>query len=152
MQDWPEMDVEIDRKRLQKLESGELKRTPGNEKGITALPLFDCIEPKDWMVPILHAVDLEVNAPFHYLQRYVWNRVEDIPVELILARDAKADASNAVDDCWAEVLEAEQYENEMEIELHQICPEDDMVFDDSTMKTMTPNINSRRLFLMLLRN
>ena len=118
------------RKRLQKLESGELKRTPGNEKGITALPLFDCIEPKDWMVPILHAVDLEVNAPFHYLQRYVWNRVEDIPVELILARDAKADASNAVDDCWAEVLEAEQYENEMEIELHQICPEDDMVFDD----------------------
>ena len=51
-------------------------------------------------------------------------------MELILARDAKADASNAVDDCWAEVLDAEQYENEMEIELHQICPEDDMVFDD----------------------
>ena len=114
-----------------KLESGELKRTvPSEAKGIKNLPLFDCIEPDNWMTPILHAVDLETNAIFDYLQKYVWYRIEDIPLELILAREAKADADNAVEDCWLKVLEAEEYANHMEIELHSISPEAEMEFDD----------------------
>lgn len=47
------------REHYDKLERGELdRRIKSQERGLTHSPLIDCIEPKDWLCPVLHSVDL----------------------------------------------------------------------------------------------
>ena len=112
------------KERFQKLENKTLKRrNKDHECGLTKPMLIDCIEPADWMFPPLHALTLLTNTPFEYLQEWVWHRVEDVPIELILARRDHAKKQIAADDKWERVLEAKEHLNEMQAELSDLLPE-----------------------------
>jgi hypothetical protein len=116
---------------LEKLECGELdRRDKSVERGLLHPPLIDCIEPKDWMCPVLHAVDLLVNTPFKYFKRWVWYRLENIPLDLMVARDNLVETEINKDLAWNQVMAAEEHYNFMELELLNILPPDDDVFED----------------------
>ncbi|CAB9516818.1 unknown protein [Seminavis robusta] len=120
------------RRRYKKLESKELKRSkPIQEKGIRTLPLFDCIEPVNWLPPPLHGVILLANTPFHYLQRMVWYRHERVPVEVIEARFAKADAEMDAEAKWNELVDAEEHWNDMYGVMTDLVGNPDIQFEDT---------------------
>ena len=114
--------VESMKERFQKLESGELSRKNKDlECGLTHPMLFDCIEIEDWMCPVLHAVDLLANTVFDYFQKYIWYRLEDVPLELIVARIQWAEAEKKKEKSWSERLEAEEHLSHMNAELEALA-------------------------------
>ena len=118
-----------------KLETGQLnRRDKDQERGLKASVIFDCIEPEDWMCPVLHAVDLFVNTPFNFMLRWIWERVESVAPELVEARLAYPKAIITKEECWRDVLESEQYSNEMKVELRALDLADDEDLMTRTMK------------------
>ena len=116
--------------RYEKLQSGELSRKDKNlERGVMTRPLIDCIEPTDWLFPPLHGLDLLVNAPFSYLNMWVWNRLEVIPMELVEARNERTKMAIQVDELWEDFVSAEEHKMHMEQELSALAP-GDTGFDD----------------------
>jgi len=114
-----------------KLESGQLKRkVKDQERGIMEEPSVDCIEPSNWLFPPLHALDLLTNTPFAYLQRWIWNRLEDVPLPLIDLRDKRTKCAIEVDSLWDEVVDAEAHKLAMQEELRAIEPTEALAFDD----------------------
>jgi len=70
-----------------RLEAGELDRTDKSQEcGVVATPLIDTIEPPNYITSLLHCVTLFLNTPFKYLHRWIWYRVEGVPLALIEAR------------------------------------------------------------------
>ena len=117
------------KERLEKLESGEMNRKIKDEEcGITHPMLFDAIEPENYMCPVLHAVDLLANKVFKYLEKWYWYRVEDNPIELIIARIEWAAAATKKTQADDKYLEAERHEAEMQEELEAL--EEEGVADD----------------------
>ena len=114
-----------------KLENGQLKRKDKDqERGIMERPTCNCVEPIDWIFPILHGVDLLVNKPFKYLQHWIYSRLEDIPLPLIALRDRRTNCALEVDRLWDDVVEAEEHKLAMEEELRLVQPEEMDAFDD----------------------
>ena len=120
------------------LESGTLKRkNKDHERGIVATPLISCIEPTDWLFPPLHALDLLTNTPFSYMRKWVWNRLEVVPLKLIDQRDARTRAALEMETVWDDLIEAEEYALFMKEELCLLLPDttngtavNDSTFDD----------------------
>ena len=115
----------------EKLESGQLKRKEKDqERGIMEEPSADCIEPSNWLFPPLHGLDLLTNTPFSCLQRWTWNRLEDIPLPLIDLRDKRTKCAVEVDKLWDEVVDTEAHKLAMKEELRAIEPSQDGDFED----------------------
>ena len=118
------------KERLEKLESGEMSRKNKDEEcGITHPMLFDSIEPEDYVCPVLHAVDLLPNKILKYAETWFWYRVEDNPIELIVARINWAAAATKKTEADNKYLEAERHKAEMQEELEAL-EEDDIADDD----------------------
>jgi hypothetical protein len=64
---------------------------PQDRKGLLFEPLFDAIDTKNYLAPVLHSVDLFVNSAKDLLDAFIDHRVENRPVELIAARRLEAD-------------------------------------------------------------
>jgi hypothetical protein len=117
--------------RFDKLERKELSRANKNvERGLVKPMLIDCIEPEDWIVPVLHAVVLLTNTVFKHLQLWIWYRVEDVAIDLVLARMDYAKAVIAKEERWGEVLEQSAHVEEMKAELQALTPAVGEGYDD----------------------
>ena len=115
----------------EKLERGELRRTrPEQQRGLTKPMLIDCVEPENYLSPVLHAVTLFINTPFKYLKKYMWYRAEDLPLQLLMARDDLAVAVLAVETCRNDMLDAGEWLNNMRIELDGLQPQEYGAYDD----------------------
>ena len=115
-----------------KLEDGRLNRKDKNqERGVVSTPLVDCVEPTNFLFPPLHALDLLTNTPYKYIQKWVWNRLEDVPLELIEQRETRAAAALEVESLWNDVIEVEKPKLIMQEELKSLLPTNEEIeFDD----------------------
>ena len=119
------------KERFQKLESGELSRKKKTiERGLVRPMLIDCIEPVDFIVPILHAVILLTNTVFGHVQKWIWYRVEDVPLELIVARSDYARAELDLEARRKECVDVTGHYQEMKSELNHLTPKRGDDFDD----------------------
>ena len=128
------------KEQLDKLNSGELDRSDKDlERGLKTAPLIDCIESKDWLFPPLHGLDLLVNTPFDYFNRWVWYRLEKIPIELITARKERALQALYVDKLWQDIVDSEEHCVHMEYELGLIVDggEDEEFEDENHQQEYT---------------
>lgn len=115
----------------EKLNDGTLNRKDKDqERGLVDEPLVDCVEPVNWLFPPLHGLDLLTNAPYKYLQRWVWNRLEDVPLSLIEARDTRTEAAIELERLWDVVIDCEEDKLIMEEELRLIHPNEAAPFND----------------------
>jgi len=74
------------RTHLERLRSGELDRKEAHDvRGVKDDVLF-CIEPRNTIVPSLHNNELFVNTPMKSFMKWIHNRIEQIPTELVDAR------------------------------------------------------------------
>ena len=106
------------KEQFEKLESKEINRSNKDlECGLTHPPIFDCIEPQNWMCPVLHAVDLLANTVFDHFQKYIWYRLEDVPLELIAARIAWANAATKKEEAWQRKMDKEEHLAQVQADL-----------------------------------
>ena len=78
-----------------------------------------------------HLPHFKSNTPYKYLQKWIWNRLNDVPLQLIDLRDTRTNAALAVDKLWNEVIEAEENRLIMQEELRLILPDTEVEFDDA---------------------
>jgi hypothetical protein len=110
---------------LEGIENGSISKKVSTEhRGIKTTPLLDCIEPANFLFPVLHAIDLLANAPFAYLTKYVWYRLEEVPMEVIVAREELAKMAIKKEEIWQESVDAEAHVKHMVMELSVLAPED----------------------------
>lgn len=78
---------------LQQLNDGALDKSVAEvQRGVKALPLFNCIPVENILVPPLHNNELFVNHPIQKgLMRWIHHRIEQLPQVLIDARLAHID-------------------------------------------------------------
>jgi hypothetical protein len=126
------------REHFARFENGELNR-PQQQCGLTVAQqqlglkqpmLINCIEPADYLSPVLHAVTLLVNTPFDFLKRYIWYRMDDVPLNLIMAREDILRTEIAAQDTWVAKLEADKELNDLKIKLKELKPARQNRFDN----------------------
>jgi hypothetical protein len=126
--------LQLMRETYDRLESGQLNRkVKSQERGLTHPMLIDCIEPDDWICPVLHAVTLFTNTPFKSLQRWIWHRLETVAPELLEARRDVLRTKVTKDECWTELLDVETDLKHLKLELKELKPRGsgvNSVFDD----------------------
>mgnify|MGYP005724356419 CR=1 FL=1 len=86
-------------------------------KGCTDEPLFDALEPWDWIIPILHIMMGIFNSPFTLLLQYIEERYECVGPEERASRNDYYRSLNAYDDSKKEletmIEEKKMLENEI---------------------------------------
>ena len=128
--------LQLMRETYDRLESGQLdRRVKSQQRGLTHPMLFDCIEPDNWICPVLHAVTLFANTPFKSLQRWIWHRLETVATELLEARRDVLRTNLTKDACWRELLDVEATLKHLKLELKELKPRGsgtNLVFDDDS--------------------
>jgi hypothetical protein len=100
------------------------KKIKGKQRmGLVKPPLLTCIPVRNWLTPILHCITLFANTPFNYLTKWVWHRVDDLPIELIVARDIKTEALIHKDECQSMLRDMEEHLNNQRGQLVELEPE-----------------------------
>ena len=107
------------------------KAQPAERCGVVNKPLLTCIKLHNIVTPVLHVVTLFTNTAFKYMHRWIWNRVEGVPLELIEARESKALALFDKERKLEDFNDAKQYLKQMRIELKELKPGRDGRFDDT---------------------
>lgn len=109
------------------------------KKGMTTLaPLFTHIPVDNWLVCILHAIDLFVNTWVDLIFRYIDYRLEDRPIELLEARQSLFDASIMKDRRWNNLTDYKATPQVLQDELDDLEEEDGLPTcdDDAVYSTI----------------
>jgi hypothetical protein len=110
-----------------RLVRGEIKKTKTQTlaqlvHGVIQPMLIDCIEPTDYLSPVLHALTLLANTPFKYLRRYIWYRMDEIPVELMMVQENATREVIKLEACWEDCLEADAEYNDLKMKVAELKP------------------------------
>jgi len=93
---------------IRQAEAAGRKVYPQTRRGVTEKTLFDSISFRNFLAPVLHAVDLFLNTAKDMLDSYIDYRLEDRPIAMVNARWHEADMKIAERKALAEVESAEQ--------------------------------------------
>jgi len=108
---------------LAELDRGDRdKNDPQQKKGVTAMPLFDCIPVANILVPPLHNTELFVNTPINSFLKFVNHRIENLPEAITEAREKQLDY----------FLEMESAANDLRVF------KDNIKFRKAELKTLRP--------------
>jgi hypothetical protein len=126
--------LQLMRETYTRLESGKLDRkVKSQQRGLTQPMLFDCIEPDNWICPVLHAVTLFANTPFKSLQRWIWHRLETVAPEMLEARRDVLRTTVSSAELWRELLDVQTDLTHLKLRLKELKPRGgglNLVFDD----------------------